>query len=76
MDALAQLALMAKAKRVFEALETFLSFPALSPLSYLPDELRFGNAGEMTPDDLSGFLAGRATLTELTEATPFAGRVP
>ncbi|HEX8918554.1 MAG TPA: hypothetical protein VF898_08625 [Chloroflexota bacterium] len=41
MDALAQLALMTKAKLVFETPDTFLSFPALSPLSYLPDELDF-----------------------------------
>ncbi|MGZ8821773.1 MAG: hypothetical protein ACXWX1_10695 [Aeromicrobium sp.] len=52
MDAFAQLALMAKAKRVFESSETFLSFPALSPLSYVPDELRFGTAAEMTAQDL------------------------
>jgi hypothetical protein len=52
MDAIAQLALMAKAKRVFESDTTFLSFPALSPLSYLPEALRFGSATEMTADDL------------------------
>jgi hypothetical protein len=52
-DAFAQLALMAKAKKVFESPETFLSFPALSPLSYTPDELRFGTSGEMTPADLA-----------------------
>jgi len=41
MDARAQLALMVKAKLVFENPDTFLSFPALSPLSYAPDQLRF-----------------------------------
>lgn len=53
MDAFAQLALMAKAKRVFESADTFLSFPALSPLSYSPDELRFGETAEMTAKDLA-----------------------
>ena len=52
MDAIAQLALMAKAKRVFESDTTFLSFPALSPQSYLPEQLRFGSATEMTAQDL------------------------
>jgi len=40
MDALAQLALMTKAKLVFESPDTFLSFPALSP-TYSPDRLTF-----------------------------------
>lgn len=53
MDAFAQLALMAKAKRVFESADTFLSFPALSPLSYSPDELRFGETADMTAKDLA-----------------------
>ena len=42
MDALAQLALMTKAKLVFETDNTYLSFPALMPLSYPPDKLKFG----------------------------------
>ena len=42
MDALAQLALMTKAKLVFESPGSFLSFPALSPISYSADELKFG----------------------------------
>ncbi len=41
MDALAQLALMTKAKLVFERPDTFLSFPVLSPLSYAPEQLTF-----------------------------------
>lgn len=41
MDAVAQLALMTKAKIVFESADTFLSFPALLPLSYAPDQLKF-----------------------------------
>jgi hypothetical protein len=52
-DNSAQLALMTKAKLVFESESTFLSFPALSPLSYPPDRLKFGTAGEMTAQDLS-----------------------
>jgi len=52
-DAFAQLALMTKAKLVFESENTFLSFPALSPLSYPPDRLKFGTAGELTPQALS-----------------------
>ena len=48
MDALAQLALMSKAKLVFENPDTFLSFPALSPVSYKADDLKFDPVG-MTP---------------------------
>jgi len=42
MDAAAQLAVMAKAKLVFETPGTFLSFPALSPLSFRPGDRRPG----------------------------------
>lgn len=52
-DAFAQLALMTKAKLVFESDNTFLSFPALSPLSYPPERLKFGKAGELTAQDLA-----------------------
>lgn len=44
MDALAQLALMTKAKLVFESADTFLSFPALTPISYTPEQLKFAEA--------------------------------
>jgi hypothetical protein len=44
MDAQAQLALMAKAKLVFESGGKFLSFPALYPLAYSPKELDFAHA--------------------------------
>jgi hypothetical protein len=44
---------MAKAKLVFESDGTFLSFPALSPLSYPPERLKFLTAGVMTAQDLS-----------------------
>jgi hypothetical protein len=43
MDTLTQLALMTKAKLVFETPDTFLSFPASVPLSYAPDQLDFSN---------------------------------
>jgi len=43
MDAIAQLALMTKAKLVFENSDTFLSFPALTPISYSPDQMKFAN---------------------------------
>ncbi len=51
--AVALLALVAKAKLVFESPGTFLSFPVVSPLTYRAEQLRFGGAGEMTSDDLN-----------------------
>jgi hypothetical protein len=49
MDAAAQLALMAKAKLVFETPGNFLSFPALSPLTFKPAQLNFAAAlGDLT----------------------------
>lgn len=53
MDAFVQLALMAKAKRVFESPDTFLSFPALSPLNYAPEDLDFSQSGIASAEDLS-----------------------
>jgi hypothetical protein len=44
MDATAQLALMTKAKIVFERPGTFLSFPALAPIAFPPAVLDFGKA--------------------------------
>jgi hypothetical protein len=43
-DATAQLALMTKAKIVFESPGTFLSFPALRPIAFAPAVLDFGKA--------------------------------
>lgn len=43
MDALAQLALMTKAKLLFETADTFLSFPAFTPISYTSDQMNFTN---------------------------------
>jgi hypothetical protein len=45
MDAAAYLALLAKAKLVFESADTFLSFPVLSQLTYDVEDLRFGGDG-------------------------------
>jgi hypothetical protein len=42
MDGITYLALAAKAKLVFESPDTFMSFPALSPISYTADQLNFG----------------------------------
>ncbi len=53
MDAYVQLALMAKAKLVFETEDTFLSFPALSPLSYPPGDLKLSHDGIATARDLA-----------------------
>jgi hypothetical protein len=41
MNSTTQLALMVKAKRVFETDGTFLSFPVLSPFAYPPEKLQF-----------------------------------
>jgi hypothetical protein len=50
MDSLTQLALITKAMLVFAAPSTFLSFPALQPLSYRPDQLDFSQlANRSTP---------------------------
>ena len=46
MDATAQLALMAKAKLVFETPGTFLNFPVLAPLSFPPSSLDFSQAAQ------------------------------
>jgi len=62
MDARAQLALMVKSKLVFESSDTFLSFPALSPLSYTPDQLKF----LPMPNDMSVF----AECSRLSDGIP------
>ncbi len=53
---------MVKAKLVFESPDTFLSFPALSPLTYAPEQLKFLPAFH----DLSVF----AEFSRLTNALP------
>lgn len=47
MDSLTQLALFTKAQLVFQAPGTFLSFPALEPLSYPPDQLDFSQLANL-----------------------------
>ena len=67
LDAFAQLALMAKAKLVFESEATFLSFPVLSPLSYPPERLKFVKPGAaMTPQDL----ADQSEFARITNCIP------
>jgi hypothetical protein len=51
MDALAQLALMTKAKLLFEKPGSFLSFPVLSPISYKASDLNF-DQNKLTPAQL------------------------
>jgi hypothetical protein len=48
MDALVQLALVTKCRKVFEHENTFLSFP-MSPFSYPKDRLKFAVDGSSTP---------------------------
>jgi hypothetical protein len=55
MDSLAHLALMTKAQLVFAAPDTFLSFPALSPLSYPPDQLSFASGNALSAQQLRSF---------------------
>src|SRR6185369_14178273 len=54
MDATVQLALMAKANQIFPNVGQFLSFPALSPLTYQPAQLRFA-AGRFEKQDWLDF---------------------
>ncbi len=69
MDALAQLALMAKAKLVFESPDTFLSFPALTPISYTPDQMRFADAA--SSQELQIFAEFSALTNALPQGTLF-----
>jgi hypothetical protein len=66
MDASAQLALLTKAKLVFEAEGTFLSFPVLEPLTYAPKRLDFVSGG--------GDAAQR--LRDLSEFSRVTNRIP
>jgi hypothetical protein len=53
MDAAVRLALMAKAKNVFESDDTFLSFPALSPLTKSKDWFHLASGHGMTDPELT-----------------------
>ena len=66
MDSLAHLALMTKAQLVFAAPDTFLSFPALSPLSYSPDELSFASGNALSAQQLRTF----AEFSRVTNSLP------
>jgi hypothetical protein len=72
MDAFTQLAVMTKAKRVFESDDTFLSFPALSPISYDPGELAFAMPGGMTAEGL----AAMSEFARITNAIPRGAIAP
>lgn len=56
MDSTLTLALMMKAKLIFEQAPNFLSFP-LTPLSYTNDQIAFLLDAELTPQDLSNLSA-------------------
>jgi hypothetical protein len=71
MDAFTQLALIAKARRVFETEDTFLSFPALSPIAYAPEELAFAAPGAMTAQSL-GLMSEFARLANAIPRGPIA----
>jgi hypothetical protein len=72
MDAFTRLSLMAKAQRVFESEDTFLSFPALSPITYEPDDLRFAGPVDMTPQ----VLAAMSEFARITNAIPRGAIAP
>jgi len=66
MDSLAHLALMTKAQLVFGAPDTFLSFPALSPFSYPPDQLNFASGSALSAQQLRTF----AEFSRVTNSLP------
>jgi hypothetical protein len=69
MDALAQLALMTKANLLFETSDTFLSFPALSPIGYSSDEMNFTNPA--TPQQMHAFADFSTWTNTLPQGTLF-----
>jgi hypothetical protein len=66
-DASAQLALLTKAKLVFETETTFLSFPVLEPLAYPPARLHFADDG---PHDERQRLADLSEFSRITNYIP------
>lgn len=66
MDAYVQLALMAKAKRTFESEDTFMSFPALSAISFPPERLAAMLGNVNTPESLQAL----AEISRLTNTIP------
>jgi hypothetical protein len=69
MDALAQLALMTKAKLMFESPDTFLSFPALVPIGYPPEQMNFANAA--TVQQMQAFADFSTWTNSLPQGTLF-----
>uniref|UniRef100_UPI0040567387 hypothetical protein n=1 Tax=Candidatus Electronema sp. TaxID=2698783 RepID=UPI0040567387 len=67
MDAYSLLALMTKAKLIFESPDTFLSFPALSPLTYSPEQLQFNKPGGQFTAEL---LAMQSEFSRITNLVP------
>ena len=74
MDSLAHLALMTKAQLVFAAPDTFLSFPALSPLSYPPDQLSFASGNALSAQQLRSFSEFSRVTNSLPLGTIFQPR--
>jgi hypothetical protein len=64
MDAIAQLALMTKAKLVFEEPGTFLCFPATTPLNYSAGQLNFAQ------------IASASTMTVFSEFSRLTNSLP
>lgn len=75
MDAAAQLALMTKAKLVFETPGTFLSFPVLDPLTYRADQLRFGTGTVADLGEASEFARIANVMPEGVVTAPAGGEV-
>src|SRR5262245_9305309 len=76
MDSTAQLALLVKAKRVFESENTFLSFPVLTPMTYPVDRLKVIGAGRTdTPQQLADMseFARMANYIPRGVVAPFEG---
>ncbi len=72
MDASALLALMTKMKLIFESADTFLSFPAHSPISYSPEQLQFNTPGsQLTVKDFA-IQSEFARITNLVRRSVFA----
>lgn len=66
METTVRLALMAKANLIFAGEDTFLSFPALEPISYDPEDLRFAR----------GLLETSADWLAMSEFARTVNRIP
>ena len=72
MDAMAQLALMSKANQVFGGSGIFLSFPAMTPIAFKPEELNAANAFS-DPNVLHKMADFALNLNSLPTGTLFQG---